>query len=672
MKNGKKTAIFNPIEKFGRNFCQPLSHKNGENMADRPNADNIVIQESPELDMSTASTAENPPARGLWTAILVCALLFLLPFKFGYTAGLISVPYFPLNLNEIIFYNWPLQLFTLLSGIAFICAIFSCGTNALFELRNPACKIFYLINALVLVSLFGMVNASQNDVLILQLTHIFSFAPLAGALYLLISQSPRYTKFILTTIAAAVVLEFVAAIYQQFWGFNQTRQFLAEQLASGAIHNQKIVDAMMTKLRVYGSFANSNLLGCFVVMTLPPALWQIGKFARNFEPAKLSIGIFSSLYLVAAMAILFFCGSRGSLLALLIMGFAAILLLPIHKKVKIMFTLVFLCGVVGGFFVLQHFGRGLQTMYLRFDYYQAALKMFRDNLFFGSGWNDFFYDYMKLKHLLEIDEAPRVPHNLLLSFAAHAGICGFLSALLLFVYPMWLLMKKIRQEWKTPRLSTAPWRTIVCFLGLTGFWAQAQTEMVLQSPALMLYAIALMLVGCSQFGVSAEKKPTPQNKIIIVLPILTLLGALLSGGYGVYVEQKFNALYAVASMEGKTPEELWKTNPDEVVMRFRDYKSAAPCSSSAYLLTGDFFLQRGDFNQAEIYFKGALRNAPGNGVIYRRLAQIAARRNDKKSAVEYIDMALATYPSDKVFNQVKQEINRQFAPDELASPVPKQ
>ncbi|MEG1980235.1 MAG: O-antigen ligase family protein, partial [Victivallaceae bacterium] len=394
----------------------------------------------------------------------------------------------------------------------------------------------------------------------------------------------------------------------------------------------------------------------------PLGLWQVWKFARNFEPVKVSLAIFVSLYAVAALGILYFCGSRGSLLALLVMILVAALLMPIHKKFKIILAILFLGGVVGGFFLLQHFGRGLQTMYLRFDYYQAAVKMFADNPFFGSGWNDFFYDYMKLKQLLEIDEAPRVPHNLILSFAAHAGIAGLIGSLLLFFYPMWQVLKKIRQEWKIPKLSAAPWLEICCFLGLTGFWVQAQTEMLLQSPALMIYAIALMLLGCNMFRqpCTGELNHCSRSRVMFLLPILTLLGALVAGGYGVYAEQKFNALYSVASVEGKTPEELWKTNPDEVVMRFKEYKDAAPYSSSAYLLTGDFFLRRGDLNQAEIYFKGALRNAPGNGVIYRRLAQLAAQRNDQKSAEEYIAKALATYPSDKMFNEVQQEIRRHF------------
>ncbi|MEG2077129.1 MAG: hypothetical protein RRY34_11545, partial [Victivallaceae bacterium] len=196
-------------------------------MADQPNESNISSPESPEVDAPTISTAETQKESGGIAAIFLCVLLFLLPFKFGYTAGLISIPYFPAGPYEIIFYNWPLQLFTLLSGIVFIVAWLSCGSRSLTDLKNPACKVFYLINILVLCALMGIVNASQNDVMILQLTHIFAFAPLAGALYLLINQSPRYAKFFLATIAAAVVLEFISAIYQQFWGFNQTREFLA-------------------------------------------------------------------------------------------------------------------------------------------------------------------------------------------------------------------------------------------------------------------------------------------------------------------------------------------------------------------------------------------------------------------------------------------------------------
>ena len=84
-------------------------------------------------------------------------------------------------------------------------------------------------------------------------------------------------------------------------------------------------------------------------------------------------------------------GSRGGVLALLGGGFLVLPCLKLARKWKILLWSLVPCGLAA-FVLLVKFGRGFNSMLIRFDYYQAALRMMLIRPFTGAGWGEFLND----------------------------------------------------------------------------------------------------------------------------------------------------------------------------------------------------------------------------------------------------------------------------------------
>ena len=127
---------------------------------------------------------------------------------------------------------------------------------------------------------------------------------------------------------------------------------------------------------------------------------------------------------IAALACLFWSGSKGGWLLMLLLALIALLRLPFGKQFKIaLLAVVLLSGLAGFLWKYSGFFRkGATSVVARFDYWQAAVQTTQEKPLFGTGPGTFSIPYQKIKR--PESEMARLVHNDYLEQATDSGVIG--------------------------------------------------------------------------------------------------------------------------------------------------------------------------------------------------------------------------------------------------------
>ena len=188
----------------------------------------------------------------------------------------------------------------------------------------------------------------------------------------------------------------------------------------------------------------------------------------------------TGLLALAALACLYWSGSKGGWLLMLLLGLIVLFRLPMGKKFKIALTIgIFVFGLAGFFWKYSDFfKKGATSVSARFDYWRAALQTAKDNPVFGTGPGTFAIPYEKLKR--PDAEMARLVHNDYLEQASDSGVVGWLTYTIFIVAALILGFPK--NDW--PAFSV--------WLGVLGWSLQSLFEFGLYIPALAWPAFALL------------------------------------------------------------------------------------------------------------------------------------------------------------------------------------
>lgn len=186
---------------------------------------------------------------------------------------------------------------------------------------------------------------------------------------------------------------------------------------------------------------------------------------------------------VAALACLFWSGSKGGWLLMLLLGLLALFRLDFSKRLKLALVLVILVGGLAGFFVkyAAFFHKGATSVVARFDYWRAAAQITAGRPLLGTGPATFGVPYARIKN--PDSEMARLTHNDYLEQACDSGVPGFLlyagfvAAALLVAYR---------------RLPPGDWQHFALWLGVLGLAIQSLFEFGLYIPALAWPAFAFL------------------------------------------------------------------------------------------------------------------------------------------------------------------------------------
>lgn len=364
-----------------------------------------------------------------------CAFVFLLPLKFGNPIVLESISVVPRGGWDWFFSLWPNQIALIVALLLFAWSVWTSTIHA--QIHSRA---FWLPCAFLATQLASTPTSITPQV---SLDTVVMFAAGIGLYAIGLLHFGRADRGD-APIAALVVssaLVCLVTIQQYFGGLEETRRYFALYFDT-----ENVAEDYLIKLqgdRPFGTFVYPNSLGGFLVLALPVVAGRIWKLRGTWEKSAVWV------VLVAVVGLMLFSlvlsGSKGAFLTLAGVVGVAVLLVPMSNKFKL--SLILMLALCGGALLFRYgpdvFRYGLSTGGARIDYWNAALRIFADHPWLGTGPGTFGSIYPKYKLLTSED--PRLAHNNFLEALSDSGIFGFLAYTTLWIWPLCVVIRRMRR-----------------------------------------------------------------------------------------------------------------------------------------------------------------------------------------------------------------------------------
>ena len=283
-------------------------------------------------------------------------------------------------------------------------------------------------------------------------------------------------------ILAGFLMVLLSAFQQHFGGLEDTRRYFFLYVYP----NRELIPPdllkKMTSNRVFGTLFYPNTLAGVILILLPIALALIWTLREGFTAGARAL--LMTMTGGAALACLYWSGSKSGWLLMLGAGLIAAMFLPFRSRLKLILVgSVLVLGLAGFFWRYSvYFNRGATSVEARFDYWRAALQTVEERPVFGTGPGTFGVAYRKVKQ--PKSEMAKLAHNDYLQQASDSGVAGFLAyaglvfGSLVYGFP--------RKGLKEGLIKPAVW------LGLIGWAGQSLVEFGLYIPAVSWLTFSLM------------------------------------------------------------------------------------------------------------------------------------------------------------------------------------
>jgi O-antigen ligase len=408
-------------------------------------------------------------------AALFGALLGLALLKFANPVILEKFVTPPGNFYDWMISPWPLAIgYWLLVPVAIIGLLIA-------NWKSNAPK-FLLALPLIWLGWEMLLTATTVDVRLTAAT-LVHFASCVVCFYLghfSLSRANELRSFWLGVLGAFIVV-LVVGFQQHFGGLAESRRYFLTYIYPQLKTITPELQKKMLSNRIFSTLFYPNTLAGALLLLLPPSLvifWKNERWSLGIR--QIIVGAVGA----AALACLFWSGSKGGWLLMLLLGLVALFQLPFQRKIKfVLFGTLLILGLAG--FALKYstyFEKGATSVGARFDCWQAALQTIDNKPFFGSGPGTFGVVYEKIKK--PDAEMARMTHNDYLEQGCDSGLPGFITYLTFFA---WALI------WSWQKLATNPSpQLFAIWLGLLGWSLQESFEFGLYIPALAWTAFALL------------------------------------------------------------------------------------------------------------------------------------------------------------------------------------
>jgi hypothetical protein len=583
-------------------------------------------------------------------AWLVVIATVLLPLKFGSITGLPeTTAYYPDSLFAWIVICWPAVSFPLIAGVLALISLAVFPVRWNFSRSLNITVVFWLL--LACASLLGSIDASTYDFVLMQVVHIFGVATFGITIYLVIINRPDFKIYIIAGLFVGTILTAWFGVEQMIFGFEETRKFLEMQEAQYGVNFSGDFKARVWDNRVFSTFAACNSLAGYMLLTMPVCFFFCWKICGNIEPIKVSRIIFISI-LAALLGVVFFATvSRAAYLSLVLAMVLFIMLFPVPRGIKIVFFISLPIIIITGALVIMYAGRGFHSMMVRVDYIYSSFLMFLEHPFWGTGWGDFFHDYMRVKFTAS-KEAPHSSHNILMDFLSQTGFFGFIACIAAVFYPLIQIRRKIRLN---PALLYSSVESYL-FLGISAFFIHSLMDVHLQIPGSMAAALAMMLVAiCPNDEPISSYKKKSKNINVIVTIIIIITGIIsISGGYQLLLaDYSFASFAEICSTKGKTKMDFAKIQPEQIKIELENCLRYRPYSPFPWATAGDYMLNSGYPSLAEEYYLEALKRSPMRSFLYHRLYLLQSVQGRDDDAKLNLEQAKKLFPNNLDYNQQK-------------------
>jgi O-antigen ligase len=315
---------------------------------------------------------------------------------------------------------------------------------------------------------------------------------------------------------------------QHFGGLQATRRYFYTYLYQEMDRVPPEYLKRISSSRIFGTLFYPNALAGLLLLVLPGALGVIWSARRRLTaPAR---GLLMFLLAALGLACLYWSGSKGGWLLMLLLGLLMLLRLPFSRQLKIgLITAVLLGGLAGFFWKYSvFFKKGATSVIARLDYWRAALQTATENPAFGTGPGTFAIPYARIKR--PESEMARLVHDDYLEQASDSGLVGFLAYTLFVAGALAYTFPATEGRARHPvraaaqvesSMPSAPgvahptggicndWLRFMVWLGVLGWGLQGLFEFGLYIPALAWPAFALLgwLLGTSETAWTSLSPP---------------------------------------------------------------------------------------------------------------------------------------------------------------------
>ena len=409
-------------------------------------------------------------------ALLFGGFLGLTIIKFGNVAIFESLVTWPENRWEWALNPWPVAIGYVLLAILAILGI----AVARWEIRGPKWLLFLPLAWLI----WQFLAATQSVDATLTRATLKHFTGCGLCFYLgyfAIGRAHNPLCF-LTGLILAMALVIATGLEQHFGGLERTRHYFYTYLYPQMTSVPPEYLQKMSSDRIWGTLFYPNSLAGVLLLLLPMTLAaSLQHFTRLTLGARQFV---SAVFAGGGLACLFWSGSKGGWLLMLVLGLIALLQAPFAKRWKwLLVGAVCVAGLAGfGVKYAALLRRGATSVSARVDYWEAAARTAIRNPIVGTGPGTFAIPYQKIKR--PESEMAKLTHNDFLQQASDSGLPGF-GMFTVFVWGCMLLTKP------RTRADKLGWIRFAIWLGLLGWWLQGFLEFGLYVPALAWPGFAL-------------------------------------------------------------------------------------------------------------------------------------------------------------------------------------
>ena len=648
------------------------------------------------MALPNESSARNAAA-GVLGALAV-ALVFLLPIKF---ASINCVPErpeaFPGGFLELAFFHWPPAMFTAVSSLFLLGTV--CFTPPPVRGWRDARFAIALAWTLLMVStLPGFANSDVMDYAFSQLSNMAGLAAFALALRGIIAARPDIKPWIVGAVVLSTVLVALMGLNQYLSGFQETLKYMREREAVYGISIPAALDSRLRETRVFATFSICNSLAAHLLLTVPVCLWAIWSRVGVLKGVVAVLG-FSAIYAVTSFPVsqILFMPAMALSVGTVVLVFArfpekhrgtlaVVVLIPVACLLLFIFgatrsrgafvaaaltallaLAVFIVGktkpsakVVGvvsvatlipvAFSVYGVLSRGANSMWVRFDYFNAAWKLFLKHPLVGAGWGGFLQGYQILKHWRGT-ETPHTPHNFILNFASQAGLLGLLAAIAVLLLPFILAWKRKPVGEPVDDIPEEASDSLPAWVVLAGWCAwslHSLADFNIQVSGTVATGIALLMCLDWNPDGSGLEDEAPSRMAVWAWRSIALAVAVVALTVSSH-RMKFDS--AQALLLDATNQNLLTagTKPPitdlELDTLLKSSADAAPYSPFPWLAAGHHFMWQGRWAKAEFHLKEALKRAAKRSGLYHDLFIVEKHLGKNREALEYLKKAAVLSPN---------------------------
>ncbi len=274
------------------------------------------------------------------------------------------------------------------------------------------------------------------------------------------------------------LLMLAAGWNQHFGGLEETRKYFYLYVYPQMKEVPPEYLKKISSTRIFATLFYPNALAGALLLLMPIVLSLIWQARERFTRGARIFLV--AVVTTAGLACLYWSGSKGGWLLMVMLGLFALGRAPLPRGVRFALLGVILVAGISGFFVKysSFFQKGATSVSARFDYWEAAFRTAKANPVFGTGPGTFLIPYQKIKR--PESEPSRLVHNDYLEQPSDSGIPGFLT------YVAFIAATLVRGYPGGRKLDIPglPDHSFAIWLGVLGWAIQCTLEFGLYIPAL--------------------------------------------------------------------------------------------------------------------------------------------------------------------------------------------